>query len=93
MYGHDEGDRVLHVIADSLREVCTAYSASFGRYGGDEFTVAYTTENTKSVECFCSKLEDTLQKRLAESCITDNVGLSIGAVEFLRGEETIEALS
>lgn len=80
-YGHDEGDHVLRLAVESLRTVCTEYGASYGRYGGDEFTAAYTTEDELSAERFCRRLEDTLERRLEES-LADNVGLSIGVVEF-----------
>ncbi len=90
-FGHDEGDRVLRIVADSLREVCTGYGAAFGRYGGDEFTVAYTTEDELSAERFCRRLEDTLARRLEDGS-ADNVGLSIGVVEFRRGRESVQDL-
>ena len=48
VYGHDEGDRVLRIVAEALREVCAEHNASFGRYGGDEFTVAYVVGEGKS---------------------------------------------
>ena len=90
-FGHDEGDRVLRLVADSLRMVCTEYGASYGRYGGDEFTAVYTTEDELSAERFCHQLEDTLASRLKES-LADNVGLSIGVVEFRRGLESVQDL-
>ena len=90
-YGHDEGDHVLRLVAESLRTVCTEYGASYGRYGGDEFTAAYTTEDELSAERFCRRLEDTLERRLEES-LADNVGLSIGVVEFRRGQESVREL-
>lgn len=90
-FGHDEGDRVLRIVADSLQEVCAGYGAAFGRYGGDEFTVAYTTEDELCAERFCRQLEDTLARRLRESS-AENVGLSIGTVEYLRGQESVQDL-
>lgn len=90
-FGHDEGDRVLRIVADSLREVCSGYGAAFGRYGGDEFTVAYTTEDELCAERFCRRLEDTLARRLRESS-AESVGLSIGVVEYLCGQESVQDL-
>lgn len=90
-FGHDEGDNVLRQVAESLRAVCAEYGASCGRYGGDEFTVAYMTEDELSAELFCHQLEDTLAQRLEESCV-NNVSLSIGVVEFQHGHESVQDL-
>lgn len=92
VYGHDEGDRVLRIVADTLREVCTAYSAAFGRYGGDEFTVAYVAESGRDVRPLCRELKEKLEGNLAAGGVTGPVGLSIGEVEFLRGSESIQDL-
>lgn len=90
-FGHDEGDHVLRLVAESLRTVCTEYGASYGRYGGDEFTAAYTAEDELSAERFCRQLENTLARRLEESR-ADSVGLSIGVVEFRQGQESVQDL-
>lgn len=90
-YGHDEGDRVLRLVADSLRAVCAEYGASCGRYGGDEFTVAFTAEDAASAERFCHQLEDTLARQMETSCV-DKIGLSIGVVEFRQGHESVQDL-
>lgn len=90
-FGHGEGDRVLRLVGDSLRAVCPKYGASYGRYGGDEFTVAYIAEDDMSAEHLCRQLEETLAQRLKESC-AENVGLSIGVVEFRRGLESVQDL-
>ena len=90
-FGHDEGDRVLRLVGDSLRAVCTEVKASYGRYGGDEFTVAYTATNEQSAENLCRRLEEALAQRLEESS-AGNVGLSIGMVEFRRGRESVQDL-
>lgn len=90
-FGHDEGDRVLRLVGDSLRAVCTEVKASYGRYGGDEFTVAYTATNKQSAEHLCRRLEEALAQRLEESS-AGNVGLSIGMVEFRRGQESVQDL-
>ena len=91
-YGHDEGDRVLHIIADVLREVCTTFGASYGRYGGDEFTVAYVTKESESVYFLREQLEYTLKRRLRGEQAPENVGLSIGIVEFMQDSESIQDL-
>lgn len=92
VYGHDEGDRVLRIVADALREVCAEHNASFGRYGGDEFTVAYVVGEEKSEKAICHDLREVLNQRLASGRLMGRVGLSIGQVEFRRGEESIQDL-
>ncbi|UJF17784.1 GGDEF domain-containing protein [Vibrio sp. SS-MA-C1-2] len=46
--GHDEGDNVLIVLADSLRKVSRRDDLIF-RLGGDEFAVILNNSNTKNV--------------------------------------------
>lgn len=91
-YGHDEGDRVLRIVADTLREVCAEYNASFGRYGGDEFTVAYVVGEGQDAQAVCRDLQAALERRLAAGSLIGSVGLSIGQVEFQRDKESIQDL-
>ena len=91
-YGHDEGDRVLRIVADALREVCAEHNASFGRYGGDEFTVAYVVGEGQDAHAVCRDLRAALERRLAAGSLIGSVGLSIGQVEFQRDEESIQDL-
>lgn len=92
VYGHDEGDRVLRIVAEALREVCAEHNASFGRYGGDEFTVAYVVGEGKSEKAICHDLREVLNQRLASGRLMGRVGLNIGQVEFRRDEESIQDL-
>ena len=92
VYGHSEGDRVLRIVAETLREVCAEHNASFGRYGGDEFTVAYVVGEGQDVRAVCRDLRDALDRRLDAGSLIGTVSLSIGQVEFRRGEESIQDL-
>ena len=92
VYGHNEGDRVLRIVAEALREVCAEHNASFGRYGGDEFTVAYVVGEGEDTRAVCRDLQYTLDERLSVGSLLSSVGLSIGQVEFRRGEESIQDL-
>ena len=92
VYGHDEGDRVLRIVAEALREVCAEYNASFGRYGGDKFTVAYVVGEGQSEKAIFHDLREVLNQRLASGRLMGWVGLSIGQVEFRRDEESIQDL-
>ncbi len=92
IYGHNEGDRVLRIVAETLREVCAEHNASFGRYGGDEFTVAYVVGEGQDARTVCRDLKRALDGRLSAGSLISSVGLSIGEVEFRRGEESIQDL-
>jgi diguanylate cyclase (GGDEF)-like protein/PAS domain S-box-containing protein len=48
-YGHDAGDHVLRTTAHRLQELARA-SDIVGRYGGDEFVVAFEVETPDDVE-------------------------------------------
>lgn len=39
IYGHNEGDRVLKLVASVLKRLCLETNGYCGRYGGDEFAV------------------------------------------------------
>jgi diguanylate cyclase (GGDEF)-like protein len=48
-YGHQEGDRCLTLVADSIRRLTEMRNASIGRYGGEEFIVLSSLETIEDV--------------------------------------------
>jgi diguanylate cyclase (GGDEF)-like protein len=89
-YGHQEGDRVLRLLADNLiqwkREVDIAF-----RFGGDEFAVILPDTNASSAESAAKRLAGTWSK-LASSEInaTKGCSLSIGIAQLI-ADESVDA--
>lgn len=61
-YGHQEGDHCLVLVAKALSEAISGYSASIGRYGGEEFIVLARLETRKQAaelaEIICRTVEN-----------------------------------
>jgi diguanylate cyclase (GGDEF)-like protein/PAS domain S-box-containing protein len=90
-YGHDVGDKVLHMVGNTLRHSLRA-SDTVGRWGGEEFiAIVYDVPDERTVRRFADKL------RVMVECSHFNVGperlattISIGAT-LLRPDDTAES--
>ena len=79
-YGHAQGDEVLKIVANSVREVCRDDDI-VGRIGGDEFVVLFAGDGTPSRNRLQARLErckEQVGKETAELGIDPPVTLSIG---------------
>ncbi len=73
-YGHQEGDRILREVAQSLLKTLRSYDASHVyRYGGEEFVVLLPdTTNEDGIQ-----IAERLRKKVEEGCgITVSMGVS-----------------
>lgn len=81
-YGHQEGDRCLILVADTLANSIKRYNGSIGRYGGEEFIVLARVETLEQVadlaERICRTVENMgllhQQRRDGMSIVTVSVG-------------------
>ena len=80
--GHQAGDKMLSVVADRLRDLVakTAADCTIARIGGDEFAVAITGEDPRSVEQFAAVLVDNLKLCTVLSQVEVYPSASIGLV-------------
>ncbi len=86
-YGHAEGDKVLVVFANMLKE-CFRESDSFARLGGDEFVVLLTQAEKKCAEKVLHKLQEAVADY---NCISGNpytLSFTCGLVEYNRFRHT-----
>ena len=69
-YGHEEGDRALIIIADSLKKAAktNAITQFIGRYGGDEFIMIVQTDDTEKID---SLIED-IRRAITSECERTN---------------------
>ncbi|HDZ07721.1 GGDEF domain-containing protein [Pseudohongiella sp.] len=91
-FGHSAGDRLLHGIAERLRDAVR--EADFaGRLGGDEFLViARHVDSTEALEQVVSRLRTSLEGPLDIPGGSFNVRVSIGAVISPGGGDTADRL-
>jgi diguanylate cyclase (GGDEF)-like protein len=95
-YGHPEGDRVLRIVAQCLREACRG-SDIIGRFGGDEFIALLIDTDTQGALHVCRRIaarveEEGYQQRGDERRIPIN--LSFGAAVYPHdGTTTMELLT
>lgn len=74
-YGHEEGDRILKMVANVLREALRKSDRIY-RVGGDEFVVVAKITNEEHVERLIQKINLKLEEH-NQNC-THPVSLSIG---------------
>jgi diguanylate cyclase (GGDEF)-like protein len=87
-YGHLEGDRVLAVLAEVIRENLRSADSAY-RYGGEEFTVILPeTEGENAVpvaERLRKEFEGTVLSPLPRSEV--HMTVSVGVTQYFPGEE------
>lgn len=86
-YGHDEGDRVLRLVAGILKDMCAHSKGFCARYGGDEFAMVQVLSDSEDALAVTTVFYQLLQQRLASSPVACPVAVSIGLAEY-RGSET-----
>lgn len=86
-HGHPVGDRVLRVIARSLREGLPG-ETTVARYGGEEFVCLF--ERCHPMEAI-TRLEDVRERLATRRFINHDNGAAIGHVTFSAGVATIGA--
>ena len=77
--GHAGGDKVLRVVANTLRSNCRT-SDLVARLGGDEFAILIPEGGYDSAENFLKKMQDRLLEAMGQN--EWRVTFSIGAVSF-----------
>ncbi|WP_320197756.1 putative bifunctional diguanylate cyclase/phosphodiesterase [Agrobacterium sp. rho-13.3] len=83
-YGHQEGDRCLIQVAQTLQTSMSRFDAVIGRYGGEEFIALARFRSAKDIEDIAETLRRTVEalcltherRRDGTSIITVSVGAS-----------------
>ncbi|MEW6402262.1 MAG: GGDEF domain-containing protein [Chloroflexota bacterium] len=91
-YGHDVGDKVLRMVANTLHHALRATDTT-GRWGGEEFlAILYGMPNHEALSAVAEKLRTLVEHSRLD---IDNQGLtvtiSIGATLMIRGD-TVERI-
>jgi len=61
-WGHQEGDRALKMIAETLTEISQKHNSTTFRYGGDEFVIITDTSENDLPDKICSEIKSALKK-------------------------------
>jgi diguanylate cyclase (GGDEF)-like protein len=87
--GHAGGDKVLRVVANTLRSNCRK-SDLVARLGGDEFAILIPEGGFDSAESFLKKMRDRLLEAMGQN--EWRVTFSIGAVSFDTPPDSVDEL-
>lgn len=80
-HGHAEGDRVLKIFAEQMRESFRT-SDLFARLGGDEFVALLTNVNADVIKDLIARFDTALQERCAALALPYMIGFSYGIVSY-----------
>ena len=83
-YGHEEGDKALVSIADSLKKVMNRRSIPcfLGRYGGDEFILIVHPDTKEEIDGLVREIRDEVEQH--------DFSISIGYDALRDGEDSIK---
>lgn len=59
--GHLEGDKALIYFSNRLKKVLDKHKCFLARYGGDEFTIIYRTENEDEISNLTNEIKENLK--------------------------------
>lgn len=76
VYGHGEGDRVLQVIADLMKQ-CVDKEAVVARWGGEEFAILFTQPLNADIEQQINELQWSIEQH--DFNLQRKVTVSVGA--------------
>ncbi|WP_306835376.1 GGDEF domain-containing response regulator [Neorhizobium huautlense] len=86
-YGHEAGDRVLKMVADTLAETCAPAKHFAARLGGEEFALYLRNTDAFQAHSFCERIRQQIEELVMEVNKHEiAVTISIGVVETETGE-------
>lgn len=89
IYGHNEGDEVLKIVANIIKEK-TRNVDIVCRWGGEEFVVLIPTADLIQAEIIAEKVRVSISETYIE--IIGHVTISLGAATVRSGEEMLHAI-
>lgn len=90
-YGHQLGDRLLHLVSSEFKRHSKAEDV-IARFGGDEFVIMYVYEDISEVEAFTQLMGDRLTTLLFDDNINFTISMSAGISLFPRDGSDADTL-
>ncbi|MDO6678222.1 diguanylate cyclase [Shewanella sp. 10N.286.51.B2] len=90
-YGHPCGDAILKEIASRLQLSCRK-SDCIARYGGDEFLILVTENDSLGIQTLARKIHELNSETITYEQTTFNLSCSIGVAKFPTDAENAEGL-
>ncbi|SEQ90396.1 polar amino acid transport system substrate-binding protein [Amphritea atlantica] len=84
-FGHNEGDRVLKVVADILHSNCRL-SDHYGRWGGEEFLIVLPESTLKDAQSSAEKLRRAIEEHDFTLSTAAQITGSFGVAQFEPGD-------
>lgn len=81
--GHLGGDEALRILANTMKAVF-GKKVVLGRYGGDEFVIAYYSKDRESVEASFRELVTRMDRELTFDGATVHLSISVGVAEIVK---------
>ena len=88
-YGHDAGDNLLKLIAQTIQKQIRE-TDTIARLGGDEFALLFPETNYETGEVLLKRIQQSL--KTAMEVHSPTVSFSIGAVTFLSFPDSIDLM-
>jgi diguanylate cyclase (GGDEF)-like protein/PAS domain S-box-containing protein len=79
VFGHNEGDKLLKALADSIKNACRQGDI-VARWGGDEFAVILPKTDFATVEEICSRIND-ITRESKGTALQPSIALGIATKE------------
>ena len=89
IFGHKKGDEVLKQIAEILKNSFRKYDI-VSRFGGDEFVVVLTDNNSKDIDSILNKIRERIESSFTNYGISISYGIAIAPDEGTNAYELIQ---
>lgn len=92
VYGHNEGDRVLKMVASVLKSVSLKTKGFCARYGGDEFAMIQVLKRNDDISEIRKKIYELVEEKSKSEGLAYSVGVSVGCAEYTEYVDDIQKL-
>ncbi len=92
VYGHNEGDRALRLVARILQDICSETNGFCARYGGDEFAIVKILKNDEDIALIRKKIYNSVERKSADEALAYSVSVSIGCAEYTGETDSLQDL-